>query len=100
MSPAGTPLSRITADPQIFGGKPIIRGMRIWVETVLGLLAQGAPLKEILDDYPDLVEDDIRACLAYARAVIAEDRLERKLSLCCIRCRGRVVRSSDFRSNR
>ena len=69
-------LRRVTADPAIFGGKPIIRGMRISVELILSLLAQGAPYEEILDDYPDLEPDDIRACLAYAWAVIASDSLE------------------------
>ena len=69
-------LTRITADPGIFGGKPIIRGMRISVELILGLLAQGQTLEELLDDYPGLEPDDIRACLAYAHAVIAHDSLE------------------------
>ena len=67
-------LARITADPQIFGGKPIVRGMRISVELILSLLAQGEPVEAILDDYPDLEPEDIRACLAYA--VIADDRLD------------------------
>lgn len=69
-------LQRITADPAIFGGKPIIRGMRIPVELILSLLAQGVATDEILDDYPDLQKQDIQACLAYARAAIAGDRLE------------------------
>lgn len=69
-------LKRITADPEIFGGKPIIRGMRISVELILSLLAQGETKEEILADYPDLEPDDIRACLAYARAVIAHDSLD------------------------
>ncbi len=69
-------LKRITADPKIFGGKPIIRGMRISVEMILSLLAQGEPNDVILDDYPNLEPDDIRACLAYAHAVIAEDKLD------------------------
>ncbi|HWM91783.1 MAG TPA: DUF433 domain-containing protein [Thermoanaerobaculia bacterium] len=63
-------LDRITANPEIFGGKPIIRGMRISVELILSLLAQGVPVEEILDDYPDLEPDDLRACIAYAHAVI------------------------------
>lgn len=69
-------LKRITVDPNIFGGKPIIRGMRISVELVLSLLAQGETPDVILDDYPDLEPGDIRACLAYAHAVIAHDRLD------------------------
>lgn len=69
-------LSRITANLQIFGGKPIIRGMRISVELILSLLAQGETGEAILDDYPDLEPEDIRACLAYAHAVIAEDKLD------------------------
>lgn len=69
-------LKRITANPEIFGGKPIIRGMRISVELILSLLAQGETRDDILHDYPDLDVDDIRACLAYAHAVIAHDSLE------------------------
>ena len=69
-------LKRITANPAIFGGKPIIHGMRISVEHVLSLLAQGEPIDDILSDYPELRPDDIRACLAYAHAVIAHDSLD------------------------
>ena len=69
-------LRRITVDPEIFGGKPIVRGLRISVETVLSLLAQGETAQAILDDYPELEPDDIKACLAYAHAVIAHDRLD------------------------
>jgi uncharacterized protein (DUF433 family) len=69
-------LERITANPEIFGGKPIIRGMRISVELILSLLAQGVSQEDILADYPDLEPDDVRACLAYAHSVIAGDTLE------------------------
>lgn len=69
-------LQRITANPEIFGGKPIIRGMRISVELILSLLAQGDTADAILADYPDLEPDDIRACMAYAHAVIARDTLD------------------------
>jgi uncharacterized protein (DUF433 family) len=69
-------LKRITVNPAIFAGKPIIRGMRISVELVLSLLAQGETQEAILDDYPDLDPDDIRACLVYAHAVIAQDSLD------------------------
>lgn len=68
-------LKRISARPDVFGGKPIIRNMRLSVETILSLLAQGASAEEILDDYPKLEQDDIRACIAYAHAVIAGDTL-------------------------
>ena len=68
-------LKRITARPDVFGGKPIVRDMRISVELILSLLAQGVSPEDILDDYPDLELDDIRACTAYAHAVIAGDTL-------------------------
>ena len=68
-------LGRITARRDVFGGKPIIRDMRISVELVLSLLAQGVTPDVILDDYPDLEPDDIRACTAYAHAIIARDSL-------------------------
>ena len=68
-------LKRISARPDVFRGKPIIRNMRLSVETILSLLAQGASAEEILDDYPKLEQDDIRACIAYAHAVIAGDTL-------------------------
>ena len=68
-------LARITARPDVFGAKPIIRDMRISVELILGLLAQGVSPGDILEDYPDLEADDIRACTAYAHAVIARETL-------------------------
>jgi uncharacterized protein (DUF433 family) len=71
-----TLLARITSDPGTFGGKPIVRGMRISVELVLSLLAQGVGVEEVLSDYPSLTREDVRACLAYARAVIANDTLD------------------------
>lgn len=70
------PLGRITANPEIFGGKPIVRGMRISVELILSLLAQGETPEAILSDYPDLELEDIHACIAYAHAVIAHDSLD------------------------
>ena len=68
-------LERVTARPDVFGGKPIIRDMRISVELVLSLLSQGSTQDEVLDDYPELEPDDIRACIAYAHTVIAGDTL-------------------------
>jgi uncharacterized protein (DUF433 family) len=59
-------IERITANPQILGGKPIIRGTRISVEFILELLASDVSEDEILEDYPHLTKDDIRACLKFA----------------------------------
>ncbi len=59
-------LKRIVVNPQIFNGKPIIRGRRIAVDHVLGMLAAGDPPETILSGYPFLERDDIRACLVYA----------------------------------
>jgi uncharacterized protein (DUF433 family) len=56
----------ITIEPGKRGGKPCIRRMRITVSDVLGWLAAGMSHKEILEDYPELTEEDIRACLAFA----------------------------------
>jgi uncharacterized protein (DUF433 family) len=56
----------ITIEPGKRGGRPTVRGMRIAVADVLGWLAAGMSHQEILGDYPELTEDDIRACLAYA----------------------------------
>ena len=65
-------LERITVNPQIFGGKPIIRGRRLAVEHILGMLAAGDTFETILVGYPWLEVDDLRACLVYAVRVTAE----------------------------
>ena len=75
MPPNQALLARITARPDVFGGKPIIRDMRVSVELILSLLAQGVAQEDILDDYPDLESDDLRAGIAYAHAVISGDTL-------------------------
>ncbi len=69
-------LERITINPAIFGGKPIIRGRRLAVEHVLGMLAAGDDPETLLEGYPWLEMDDIRACLAYARRMVAGERIE------------------------
>ncbi|MCX7087780.1 MAG: DUF433 domain-containing protein [Methylococcales bacterium] len=61
-----TELHRITTDPQLCGGRPCIRNMRIRVKDILDLLAAGANLEEILEDYPYLEREDITAALTYA----------------------------------
>jgi len=59
-------LDRVVVDPEICFGKPTIRGTRIWVGLVLGLLADGMTQDDILAEYEQLTADDIRACLVYA----------------------------------
>lgn len=61
-------LQRITFNPNQCGGRPCIRGMRIRVKDVLGMLAAGESEQTILEDFPDLEPEDIRACLEYAAA--------------------------------
>lgn len=69
-------LARITFTPDIFGGKPIIRGRRLAVEHVLGMLAAGDTIDTLLAAYPWLEEEDIKACLLYARRVVGQERIE------------------------
>jgi uncharacterized protein (DUF433 family) len=69
-------LERITVNPKIFGGKPIIRGRRLAVEHILGMLAAGDTPEIILEGYPWLEPEDIRACIAYAHRIIAHERIE------------------------
>ncbi len=62
-------LSRISIDPNICFGKPCIRGHRIWVSLILDLLAGGATIEELLEEYSGLEREDILACIAYAAEV-------------------------------
>jgi len=64
-------MQRITFDPQILRGKPVIRGLRVSVEMILELLAKGSTHQEILEDYPVLEPQDIHAALAYAQHLVA-----------------------------
>jgi len=59
-------LSRITRNPEVMGGKPCIRGMRVTVGAIVGLLAAGRTNKEVLDAYPYLEQEDISEALSYA----------------------------------
>lgn len=61
---------RITAEPGKMGGRPCIRGMRVTVATVLGQLAAGLTLEQVLDDYPYLEKDDVLAALEFAAAMV------------------------------
>ena len=69
-------LQRITVDPAIFGGKPIVRGRRLAVEHVLGMLAAGDSFETILEGYPWLEPEDIQACLVYAHRLVGHERVE------------------------
>lgn len=69
-------LARITVNPDIFGGKPIVRGRRLAVEHVLGMLVAGDTPETILAGYPWLEPEDIQACLEYARRMVARERIE------------------------
>lgn len=69
-------LARITIDPAIFAGKPIIRGRRLAVEHVLGMLAAGDDMETLLEGYPWLERDDVLACLAYAHRLVEHERVE------------------------
>jgi len=65
-------LDRITVDPEVMGGQPCIRGLRIPVSLIIRLIASGKTVKEILEDYPELEEEDIKQALEYAAWVASE----------------------------
>ena len=67
-------LKRITVNPEIFGGKPIIRGRRLAVEHVLGMLAAGDATQDVLAGYPWLEPEDVQACLVLARRAVSNER--------------------------
>jgi uncharacterized protein (DUF433 family) len=67
-----TLLERIAIDPQICGGRPCVRGTRIWVSLILDLLADGMSEGDLLAEYPSLAREDIRAALAYGAEVSRE----------------------------
>jgi len=68
-------LSRITANPEVLVGKPIIRGLRISVDQILKALAGGVTVQELLAEYPDLEKEDIQAALLYAADLVNEERV-------------------------
>jgi uncharacterized protein (DUF433 family) len=73
-------MSRITRDPEVMGGRPCIRGLRITVGTVVGLLASGHSIEKILEEYPYLEKDDVRAALSYAAWRVEEAEVPLKAS--------------------
>lgn len=70
---------RITVEPDKMGGVPCIRGLRIPVATVVGMVAEGMSVEEILADYPDLEADDVRQALQYAAEAVRERELPLRL---------------------
>jgi uncharacterized protein (DUF433 family) len=74
-----TLLDRIVVRPDVFGGKPIIRGRRLAVEHVLGMLAAGDSPETLLEGYPWMEPEDIRACLVYARRLVGHERVEPRI---------------------
>jgi len=69
-------LQRISIDPNICFGKPCIQGTRIWVSLILDFLANGMSIEEIIKEYPELTEEDIRACIAYGAEMARERYVE------------------------
>ena len=69
-------IKRITVNPKIFGGKPIIRGRRLAVEHILAMLAAGDTPEIIIEGYPWLELEDIQACLVYAHRLVGHERIE------------------------
>ena len=69
-------LERITVNPKIFSGKPIIRGRRLAVEHILGMFAAGDTADIVLSGYPWLELEDIQACLLYAQRIVCHERVE------------------------
>jgi uncharacterized protein (DUF433 family) len=74
-------LDRIVVNPEILGGKPIIRGLRMAVEHVLGLLAAGDTPEMILKEYPFLEREDLRACLLFAHRSLRGEQVHERMPL-------------------
>ena len=72
-------LERITVRADVFGGKPIIRDMRIAVEHILGMLAAGETKETILREYPALDDEDIQACLLFAHRSLAGEQVHERV---------------------
>jgi uncharacterized protein (DUF433 family) len=66
---------RITADPRVLVGKPVVKGTRLSVEFLLGIMGDGWSTEDILDNYPRLTLEDLRACLKFASEVVAKERV-------------------------
>ena len=67
--------ARIVLDPAVLAGKPVIRGTRLSVDLIIGLMADGWSEADILRNYPGLTRDDLAACLAYARDILKSEKV-------------------------
>ena len=70
-----TEASRIILDPAVLAGKPVVRGTRLSVDFIIGLMADGWATADILHNYPGLTQDDLAACLAYARDALRSEKV-------------------------
>ena len=82
-------MKRIEIDPKKLGGKPVIKGTRIPVYLILEMLASGMDVKEILKEYPELTEEDIREAIRYASQVLSKEEVY-EISTCTLERKGVV----------
>jgi len=87
---------RITINPDVLGGKPIITGTRISVEFVLGLLAQGWTVDDVLKEYDHITREDVQACLACAHQFAAAEKMAALRTLDYLRSEAAHGRREDF----
>jgi len=66
---------RIVIDPKIMAGKPVIRGSRVPVDAIVRRIAEGMGIKDVLEDYPNLSEEDVKAALRYAASILAGEEI-------------------------
>ncbi len=74
--PSNTLMDRIIRDPKVMGGKPVVKGTRVTMETILRRLASGLSVEDLLKEYPQLTEEDVRAALEYAARMLEEEGIE------------------------
>jgi uncharacterized protein (DUF433 family) len=75
MAPTAAEHGRIALAPEVLAGKPVIRGTRLSVEFVIGLMAEGWNEADILSNYPGITREDVLACLAYARDMLSSEKV-------------------------
>lgn len=73
LMPSNTLMGRIIRDPKVMGGKPVVKGTRVMIEAILRRLASGLSVKDLLEEYPQLTEEDVRAALECAARMLEEE---------------------------